>query len=98
MRISDWSSDVCSSDLRRLRLVLTDPALCGGQPSDGGHGCLDGWRSEPRFPELCGGRGSASAHGNPGACKPDASSVRHGPTTHNSCGVRCSDPTPNNES
>src|SRR3546814_7151157 len=49
------------SELRRLRPVLTDPALRCGQPSDGGHGCLDGWRSEPGFPELCGGRGSASA-------------------------------------
>src|SRR3546814_2816806 len=25
MRISDWSSDVCSSDLREMALVLTDP-------------------------------------------------------------------------
>src|SRR3546814_12424571 len=29
MRISDWSSDVCSSDLRRLR----DPCPPGGEPA-----------------------------------------------------------------
>src|SRR3546814_10608871 len=28
MRISDWSSDVCSSDLQRARLSLTDHQLC----------------------------------------------------------------------
>src|SRR3546814_16781508 len=27
MRISDWSSDVCSSDLNRLRVVFTEAAL-----------------------------------------------------------------------
>src|SRR3546814_5921797 len=45
MRISDWSSDVCSSDLRRtpLRLLKALPQqrkLCGRKPAlrDGGPG------------------------------------------------------------
>src|SRR3546814_16041536 len=40
MRISDWSSDVCSSDLIRFSLQL--PADSG---DTGGFGQLDGWRA-----------------------------------------------------
>src|SRR3546814_15878456 len=39
MRISDWSSDVCSSDLRALQpdvaAVSTHDVLCDGQPQAG---------------------------------------------------------------
>src|SRR3546814_19932808 len=43
MRISDWSSDVCSSDLR--------PAL--GDPDDGLHARkLEGWRQLPLLPRV----------------------------------------------
>src|SRR3546814_3350982 len=43
MRISDWSSDVCSSDLQRLRIGKPDPRRRAG--NDGGftlekHGLL----------------------------------------------------------
>src|SRR3546814_3068250 len=34
MRISDWSSDVCSSDLRRGRRAVVDPRR---QPADASH-------------------------------------------------------------
>src|SRR3546814_20796200 len=36
MRISDWSSDVCSSDLQHLHLVLEGQAVAG-LDLDGGH-------------------------------------------------------------
>src|SRR3546814_20718655 len=37
MRISDWSSDVCSSDLTRSPPAPIIVAVCGGVPSVGGH-------------------------------------------------------------
>src|SRR3546814_940285 len=36
MRISDWSSDVCSSDLVRVHLVRHLPAAATGQPPRSG--------------------------------------------------------------
>src|SRR3546814_14961566 len=41
MRISDWSSDVCSSDLRR-----------GREPGGAHHACGERGRIEPGFPAL----------------------------------------------
>src|SRR3546814_9780570 len=34
MRISDWSSDVCSSDLHRLDIEQAEPLDLGGRPLD----------------------------------------------------------------
>src|SRR3546814_14617214 len=50
MRISDWSSDVCSSDLHTRRLL--QPFVAAGAPLSG--------RPRPESqPDLCGGRGRA---------------------------------------
>src|SRR3546814_1395542 len=49
MRISDWSSDVCSSDLRLLPLLSgADAALYGGARS------LVDWHARHRFCAVCG--------------------------------------------
>src|SRR3546814_1128365 len=37
MRISDWSSDVCSSDLHAMVQIPVVPMLCGGSPWVRGH-------------------------------------------------------------
>src|SRR3546814_16015343 len=34
MRISDWSSDVCSSDLNRLKRRIAQPPMYESRPSD----------------------------------------------------------------
>src|SRR3546814_6824845 len=47
MRISDWSSDVCSSDLQRAQLAQVRPARSGGPQGTGpGRGGADGRRQE----------------------------------------------------
>src|SRR3546814_13944526 len=42
MRISDWSSDVCSSDLGDLRVTLQSPAGTRIQLVNGDTGSIDG--------------------------------------------------------
>src|SRR3546814_18635272 len=52
MRISDWSSDVCSSDLRplraRIRMRDAAPSLCRTERMDAWPRCLE--RPEAEFP------------------------------------------------
>src|SRR3546814_4102805 len=76
MRISDWSSDVCSSDLERSRCGAAPPSR--GPTSSPTRGAGRWWRArgEPRFPAwsrssrqptaghraTCRGSGGASHH------------------------------------
>src|SRR3546814_13769254 len=50
MRISDWSSDVCSSDLRPA--VRASQAASGAASSDGRNCPADGTRGSPSRPVL----------------------------------------------
>src|SRR3546814_6055729 len=50
MRISDWSSDVCSSDLAYARAVgVTTPALRAALFTDAAKRALGGHRAEERY-------------------------------------------------
>src|SRR3546814_9504024 len=55
MRISDWSSDVCSSDLRVRRVRRPQAA----RPRVRGHRLDDGGRQLPKFAHRDGGRYAA---------------------------------------
>src|SRR3546814_19876000 len=51
MRISDWSSDVCSSDLISRCAGIVDLRLGEGEGDEGSDGGdLQGWRAEARPP------------------------------------------------
>src|SRR3546814_12303273 len=57
MRISDWSSDVCSSDLDLLGVVQNDPVACldKGRPSAGGAKNIEErFRQAVALRNLCG--------------------------------------------
>src|SRR3546814_19126905 len=79
MRISDWSSDVCSSDLISRCAGIVDLRLGEGEGDEGSDGGdLQGWRAEARPP---GGEGCQPimqrAGGNSGR-KADRKSVVSG--------------------
>src|SRR3546814_17719641 len=61
MRISDWSSDVCSSDLTARRTCRYDRASAARTPRSAASPCQDGaaW-SCPSPPRHCGGRRPAA--------------------------------------
>src|SRR3546814_13666000 len=47
MRISDWSSDVCSSDLRDVQIHLHDALLAPEVLDKDGEPCLQAFAEEP---------------------------------------------------
>src|SRR3546814_15846398 len=67
MRISDWSSDVCSSDLRALRRTTSSPTPCASTRSR--CDCPDaGPSATPERPDAAGPR----ARPHPGRCARNA--------------------------
>src|SRR3546814_20147758 len=64
MRISDWSSDVCSSDLRHRHPTTARFAGCGAGPRHAHPGAAGGARAE-RVGRVGGGSGPAR-HGGTG--------------------------------
>src|SRR3546814_19165300 len=60
MRISDWSSDVCSSDLERIWLLQHPPLYTAGTSADPAE------LIDPRFPVHAAGRGGRYTYHGPG--------------------------------
>src|SRR3546814_13134732 len=92
LRISDWSSDVCSSDLLKLYDVASVEVLEGPQGTLYGAGSLGGIiRIEPMPPALYAGGGGAWAagqlteHGDPGG---DAGAVLNVPIAEGTAASR----------
>src|SRR3546814_8728359 len=92
LRISDWSSDVCSSDLLKLYDVASVEVLEGPQGTLYGAGSLGGIiRIEPMPPDLYAGGGGAWAagqlteHGDPGG---DAGAVLNVPIAEGTAAFR----------
>src|SRR3546814_3598570 len=78
MRISDWSSDVCSSDLQRgIACSCAVASVDGGGAAMSAPGCpVSGSASGARSPEMTSCDGPPSASGSGGSCSGSQSPPR----------------------